>query len=257
MKRAVYLISRFGEFETPPYSEAAQEELVAMGARAVPALIAALAHREHGWQAAMTLYEIGEPARKAVPALLKYARDPKASAETWAARVLGRLGLIDELVALTKKKRNAYAGVVGLSCARPASYVAFAALLDRKERALTNMIGSELSPGSASYEVASTDFDAIAAATTSPHLAIRMDAICALGDLRGADRARSVPVLVARLGDRTTRVRQLALIQLGDCRGHARAAIPQIRSRLKDPVAAVRENAKHALAEIERKRPGR
>jgi HEAT repeat protein len=229
-----------------------------MGARAVPALIAALADPEHGWQAASILADIGAPAAlPAVPALRKLlARGVPQPRELWAARALGRLGQLDTLVALAKSPRTQLAAVVGLSRARPQSYPHFEALLARGDRTLAAMIAEELKPGSASYEAPPAGFDLLVAAAASKHAALRKDAAIALWSFRrGEDKARAVPVLARMLRDRVAEVRRLAVWGLAGCRGHARGVLDQITPLTRDPVAAVRDGANHAIAEIRKRRP--
>lgn len=254
--RAAYLVTRFGVYEGRDDDEAAQRELLRMGAAAVPTLIDFLDDKQHGWTAAMLLCELGAPAAvPAIPALLRHARNPRSGSALWSANALGALGRLDELAALARKASTRYVAISGLARGRPASYAIFEALLDRKDRATTKEIAAELAPGSASWAPRGADLDAIVAAGRSRHVALRKDAACALGDLRtGADRARSVPALVEMLADSSSEVRRLALLALARCRGHARDTLPQIRACLKDKAAAVRDNAKHAIAEIERRR---
>ncbi|MDQ3365607.1 MAG: hypothetical protein M3680_09275 [Myxococcota bacterium] len=237
----------------------AETELLELGATAVPALIEKLADEQYGYRAAMVLFALGAPAaRPAIPALARHASKPASHLlHMWAARVLGRLGELDAVVALARNAKTQAACAAGLKAGRPASYPAFGELLAREDAALTKWLIEELRPGSAAYEPASGDFEQIAAAATSPHECIRKDVACALSDFRtGADKARAAPVLASLLGDRSSEVRRLAALNLGYCRGHARGVVGQLRPLLEDRVAAVRTAAKDALAEIEKRRPG-
>ncbi|MDQ3297529.1 MAG: HEAT repeat domain-containing protein [Myxococcota bacterium] len=230
-----------------------------MGARAVPALIAALTPRGYGYRAAMILTEMGAPhARPAIPVLTKYARTSTAHfLHLWSARALGVLGELDTVFALVKRERTQYAAVVGLAMARPASYRLLDELLDRKDAKLTELIANELRPGMAAYEPASREFPLVAAAAASKHEVIRKDVAIALSSFaRGTDKARAVPVLASMLTDRSPEVRRLAALNLGFCRGHARGAVDQLKPLLKDRVKKVRETAKDAIAEIAKRRPG-
>ncbi|HEY5937466.1 MAG TPA: hypothetical protein VIU61_22625 [Kofleriaceae bacterium] len=214
--RAEYLVTRFGEYEGPDDWETASAKLVKMGARAVPSLIRALADDEYGWCAASVLHDIGLPAaRPATRALIKYASDPKANAQLWSARALGVLGKLDVLVELANQKRTRDAGIAGLVAARPESYPHLGRLLDRararKDRAFLRHVGKELDPGSASYALAAAQFELVVEATRSPHVALRKDAVCALGDL-GSKRARAA--LEQLLVDRSAEVRRLARVLL-------------------------------------------
>ncbi len=258
-KRAAYLVTRFGIYEGDDDDDAAETELLRMGARAVPALIAALSPRGYGYRAAMVLTELGAPhARPAIPVLAKYARRSGTGfLHVWSARALGVLGELDTVFALAKREPTHYAAVVGLGMARPASYRLFDELLDRNDAKLTKLIANELAPGSAAYEPASRDFSLLAAAAASPHEVIRKDVACALSDFsRGSDKARAVPVLASMLTDRSPEVRRLAALNLGFCRGHARGVIDQLKPLLKDRVKKVRDTAKEAIAEIAKRRPG-
>lgn len=217
--RAEYLVTRFGEYEGPDDWETASAKLVKMGARAVPALIRALAHDEHGWCAASVLHDIGLPAaRPATRALIKYASDPKASAQLWSARALGVLGRLDVLVGLANRKRTRDAGIVGLVAGRPESYPHLGRLLDRararRDRAFLRQVADELRPGSAHYQPISAQFDLLAEAARSPHLALRKDAACALGELGPAARGRARVVLEQLAVDRSAEVRRLAKLSL-------------------------------------------
>ena len=258
-KRADYLVTRFETYEGRDDCERANAELLRMGAAAVPSLIAFIDDKRGGWNAAAILCELGAPAAvPAIPRLLVHAKNPKSGSAMWSAKALGALGQMDALVELAKRKSTRWYAVTGLASARPASYAIYERLLDREDRALAKMIADELSPGSASWSPRSEHVDAIVGASRSKHIALRKDAACALSYLRtGADRARSVAPLVALLADSSSEVRRLALMALGDCRGHAKGALPQIRACLKDRVAIVRANAKSAIAEIEKRRPGR
>ncbi len=258
-KRAEYLVTRFGVYEGPDTREDALRELARMGAAAVPTLIAFLADKEEGWNAAMVLAEIGAPAAvPAIPALLRHAKNPRSACALHAAGALGTLGQLDALVELANKASTRWVAIAGLKSLRPASYPVFEALLDRKDRAAAKDIAEWLAPGTASWEPGAADLDGIIAASRSRHVILRKDAACSFADLHtGADRARSVPPLVAMLGDTSSEVRRLALLALGYCRGHAKDALPAIRACLQDKTAAVRDTAQHAIAEIEKRRSRR
>jgi HEAT repeat protein len=250
--RAQYLISRFSKFEPPVDSEQATEQLIAMGARAVPALIEALDDSEDGWMAAMVLAKIGTPAADAaIPSLLAHARR-KCRAQMWSATALGAFGRLADLMKLAASPATQSAAVEGLKHGRPGSYAALDELLARRDRKLARLIASALAPGSASFEKTPADFDAIARATASPHAIVRADAASALGDsdLGERNRARAVPILVGLLADRSSEVRRLATLALGWCKRHAKPELARIRAMSNDPVPGVRVAAENALREI-------
>jgi hypothetical protein len=249
--RIRYLISRFRKFEPPVDSQQATEELVAIGAPAVPALIAALDDSQDGWMAAMVLARMGAPAAdSAIPALIAHARR-KCGALMWSACALGRLGRLGDLMTLARRAATQEVAVEGLKTARPDSYSELDALLSRGDVNLNRLVAAALAPGNASYDKPDVDFDAIARATTSRYAIIRADAACRLGDFWDArSRARAAPILAGLLTDRSSEVRRLATHSLGWCKRHAKPELPRIRALLKDPVPAVRVAAQGAIQEI-------
>src|SRR5438445_12694575 len=113
-KNAAYWVTRFGIYDGEDHSERAEKELVRMGAKAVPALVAALPHRERGWQAAMLLGQIGLPAAKpAIPALIAVVKKG-SGAQLWSARALGQMGQLDTLMGFAASKKLLHAVVAGL-----------------------------------------------------------------------------------------------------------------------------------------------
>jgi HEAT repeat protein len=256
-ERAKYLVTRFGIFDGAVTSEHATRELVGMGPDAVPALIDALSSKEHGWQAAMTLAQIGSAAEPAAPALLRHASAGDSSPRAmWCARALGRLGKIETLIELAGQDATMSCAVEGLVAARPASYEPINALLDRRNTKIQSLFARALEPGSADYEKAPHYFDAIAQALDGPHAIVRADAVSALGDsaLGEANRARAVPLLARALKDESSEVRRLAALSLGWCGRHARAQRESIEALLTDKRESVRQAAEVALAHVDRRR---
>lgn len=252
-KTAAYWVSRFGVYEGDDHTERAEKELRRLGARAVPALIAGLRDKEHGWQAAKVLGEIGMPAaKKAIPALVAVVkRGTESTGDLWAARALGMLGQLDILMTLAATKRLLPCVLAGFKEARPYSYVHYEALLARNDKSLAKAISSALAPGSSLYDPPAGSFELIAAAIGSRHLALRKDAILAIVELPGlAAKKRAVPLLLPCLADRDREVRRLTLLGLGRARSAARPHVAAIRALLRDPVPLVRQFAQLALDDI-------
>ncbi len=251
-----YAISRFGVFTPPLTSEEAVARLVELGAAAVPALIAAMRAPAHGWQAAMALAKIGPPAAApAVPALRAHLRRG-SDASRWAAIALGRLGQLDELAALAAPRgrvdadRRALA-IGGLVAARPASYPHLAALLARRARDLTAVVGEALRPGSAAYAPTPPALSTLAAVATSPHAVLRRDVACALSsDGLASVGPRRAALLAAMLRDRDAEVRRLAAVNLGFIGRDGRAHVAALRAALADAEAKVADAARATLAEL-------
>jgi len=253
-KTAEYWISRFGIFDGEDHHERAEEELLRLGKRAVPALIAGLRHRNgYGWMCASILGELGQPT--ATPALVHLVaavkRPTRTTTDLWSARALGMMGQTATLMNLASKKRLLHAVVVGLSRARPQSYALFETLLARKDKRLTKQIADELAPGSAHYDPPAGTFDLVAAAVGSNHVSLRKDAMLAITEFRGKKaKTQAVAVLVPLLTDRDAEVRRLAVLGLSRCKTAARPAIPAIRPLLRDKAKLVRQFAQIALNDL-------
>lgn len=249
---AAYWVAQLGGDD----EDRAEAELKQLGAKAVPALIGLLSHRELGYRAAMFLGEIGAPgASAAVPALENAAKSTRNHfTQMWSTTALAQLGELELVMSFAKQARMLPAVVSAFKEARPTSYAFYELLLAKKDRKVAAMIASELSPGNAMYDPIAPDFDAIAAATKSRSAALRKDAAIALGSFKQVSiRKRCVPVLVELLADKDAEVRRLAVMSLADCKAAARPVLPQIRALLRDANAKVRMWAKDAIEKVAQK----
>ncbi len=251
-ERIGYLVSQLGRFDGTVGSEEAREQLVAIGAPAVDAVAARLGDAKVGWEAAFVLCAMGPVADAAAPALRGAARG-KGPVAAWAARALGAMGRIDDLMAL--RAAGLDAGVVsGLLQARPYAYAPLTTLLDAGDAKTRAAIAEAMRPGSASYAPRPEDFAHVAAFASSPHEAIRKEVAIALGagEWSREDAANAVSLLITMLDDHASEVRRLAANAAHE-RGHeASAALPALRARTTDRVKAVAEYATRAIVEIER-----
>ena len=259
-----YAISRFGVFTPPMTSEEAVARLVALGAAAVPALIKAMKAPEHGGVAARTLAKIGAPAAQQAVRALRSHLERNSDAARWAAIALGRLGRFDELVAIAAPPGRAGRSrrsdddddrrdlaIRGLAAGRPESYPHLAALLERRERGLTAVVGEALRPGSAEYGPAPAALPVLEAVAASPHAVLRRDVACALSnDALESVAPQCAALLAGMLRDRDAEVRRLAAVGLGLIGRAGRAHVAALSALLDDAEPKVVEAARHALAAL-------
>lgn len=254
-----YLIDRLDAPDGAFGWEAAIAGLRAIGAPAVPALVARLGRDPDPWMAASVLAKMGAPAAAgATDALFALASRPPErvswSCAMWSARALGRLGRLDLLATLERDDILVERAIHGYVAARPRAYGRLAACLDRGEPRVTELVTNELRPGNASYDLAAPDIDAAAAFAASPHEVLRKDVACALGDVPWSSRRRAVAALIPMLDDPAPEVRRLAALSLGSCGGSARSAVPHLaRLAENDDTPGVAMTARDALETIGRR----
>jgi hypothetical protein len=252
-ERIAYLVSRLGTLDAPVSSEEAGEQLVALGAAAVPALVALLDEthdtddrtdaNDIGWKAAMHLSQIGAPAAEPAASALLAAAKRRRHTARWAKTALGKLGRFDDLVELED-------GAGGLVAGAPRSLPYLEALLDAAEGKAFTSIAEAL--GRVSSRPRPEDFEVVVAHVASKHEPIRKYVALALGnrELGSARVARAVPLLIALLGDEASEVRRLAALALERLRGDAVSAVPRLRELQDDKGRLVADTAKRAIAEI-------
>lgn len=192
--RADFLVTRFDQFEGVD-CETAEEELVAMGEAAIPALLRVLPDKDGG-TAARILGRIGD-ARPEVLAALR-AR----GTELWFAKALGMLGhpasiegFLAPLLAISETKRAL-------------DYRPLEAFLDAN-RAERKRAEVDLAPGRSYVDIKAADVPEAIRGLVSKHAVVRWHAAAVLGDRNL--RAKTIDAaLQAAQGDKHEHVRRLA-----------------------------------------------
>jgi HEAT repeat protein len=202
-------------------STLAMMELAERGAspQAVDALIAALEEKRNPGQAALVLGRFGQPARRAIPFLLPYARDRSAG-----PNVIQALGLLGEGDARVTQVLRAIVSDGG----SPHRALAAAAL------------GSLHSP-SALFE--------LRGALSGTDKYTRILSAKAIGAL-GSQGAPAIGELAALLEDHDLDIRAAAVDSLGSIGPPAAPAVPKIEQQLELPDRRLKEAAVSALERI-------
>lgn len=254
--RARALVARFGVFEGPITSEAAVKRLVAVGAAAVPALVAHLDDPSTGWQAAFTLAHIGAPgAAEATPALRFHAyHQPDTPASMWSTQGLARLGLLDEVAALLDAPAKAHHVALALAAVTPVSFPWIERALDRGDAEIDAPMASALRPGRGRFfDPAPDGFAAAVGGCRSPHAIVRMAAVLLLMNpaYPKATRPLALAELLRLATDASSEVRRLTALSLGRV---GKAAVPAALAALApmrdDPVENVRSTARSSYAKL-------
>jgi len=241
--RAAFLVTRFGVFEGVS-SEVAQKELLAMGKRALPALIGALKEGKNGWTAAKVLGQIGLATPEVISALRKRGD------ELWFAMALGMLG--DHAWLAKQKPLTAVHGLTARLKAitaggppRPLDYRPLEAWLEShpNER---KRVDDELVPGRSYLTIQRSDVDEALRALGSPFAVIRWHAAAVLGDRTLGNAEVILPRLVALFTDRSALVRRLAVLSVTRWKTAAKAHLAAIRALKDDSDPVVRSVAEQA-----------
>lgn len=207
-ERVEYLLGRLGQFGGPIPREEAEEQLVAIGATAVPALLRLLDDPEGAWRAAMLLGRIGDTRPEVIGALRARfdATSGEGSTHRWCASALAHLGDTEWLFTHIDGPAidpMAVAGLLGPyssfrdeTSAAPLDYGPLIRLLESSP-AVVALVEEEMRPGRPECTLRLEEVDTALAALDSPHRLVRRHAADVLGDRRlgAAVRKRVIPVL--------------------------------------------------------------
>lgn len=241
--RAAFLVgrlSRFGDASEINGAEAAQE-LLALGASSIEALLGILDDEKRGPIAARLLGSIGIPRPPVIAALRE-----RAARHFWFARALGMLGddawVID---APPDVAVHAIAGTIDAEAKRRLDFRPLERLLDARPE-LRAAVEKRLGPGSGCRDAEKEDVDEALRGLSSAHAVVRWQAAGALGQRELGKRvgARAVPALARLFDDADARVRRLAILSFAAWRpsvGPHRAALERL---CDDDDAVVRQTAK-------------
>ncbi|MGG4603850.1 DUF4303 domain-containing protein [Paenalcaligenes sp. Me131] len=218
-EQAACYTQRLGSYEGID-GEEAEKWVIACGAAAIPALLDALAQRNHVWKVAMILGLIGEADAKAIEALRQLvitAKEP--STVNWSASALGYLGDFDWMMSLVQSAKHSDA-VVTAYCAPLRAFRnrgAKPVRLDYKplEKLLTacpEMQGKAeevLEPGSSYCTIGVSDVPEACRGLSSPFAVVRRHAACVLdertvGESLGAQGVEPIQALLATLAQMDT-----------------------------------------------------
>ncbi|ALN94031.1 HEAT repeat domain-containing protein [Lysobacter gummosus] len=234
------------------------ERLCAIGAAAVPALLARLRADARDWRAAMLLGRIGEATTEVVEALRRQAGERgEASARAWAARSLALLGDNDWLFA--QLERGAGTPALEGLCApyrhsRDGSrcrldYAVLERLLAGPARTAAQAL-EILKPGSGYGSLRAQDIDEALRGLRSGFPFVRRHAAIVLSERGLGARAgeRILPALAERIGrDEDPEVRWFSVLGLGDWKSDARPWHAAAEAALADPDPRVRDAARRCL----------
>ena len=250
-ERVSFLVTRLVRYDGRPdavSTQAAQDELVAIGEPALDALLPVVGHAKHGWSAAMIIGKIGVSR----PDLLAALRKP-APKSLWHASALGMLGDYDWL-AYQPDFVAAYGFTATLRAIcqgrpRPLDYRPLERFLAGASATATARVEAELAPGKSYVEAQAADAPEALRALASPHAVIRWHAASLLGERGlGASIGKTVlPALATALSDGNAIVRRLVVLAIDDWKAAAkpyRQAIARLRD---DPDEAVRRVVAHTL----------
>jgi HEAT repeat protein len=218
-ERIDFLVGRLHRNDGAIGSEEATEQLCAIGAPAVPALLARMDHgksrSKHGWDGAMLLGRIGAATPEVLDALkTQMATSREEPGRAWAARALAYLGQSDWLLAQLEQAEGnetdaARMAIEGL-CAPyssfrdptplPLDYRTLEALLEGPP-ATVGLVLDILRPGSGYCELRAGEVDEALRGLASPHAFVRRHAasLCWERGLGDAIGQRLLPVLAERL----------------------------------------------------------
>jgi HEAT repeat protein len=176
------------------------------------------------YRAALVLYYIGSPAKKALPGLLRSLKDPNPEVRRISATVLGSFGV------------DAQSAAPGLTAALgdPSPEVRRAAL-----KALGSVAGDP-----------AVTVPCLAQMLNDPDEGVRTDAAQSLRDL-GPNARTAVRELIGALGDRNEDVFRFAALALGKIGPEAREAVPALLQALQEDRAYSETTLRWALDQID------
>jgi Domain of unknown function (DUF4303) len=233
-----------------------ENEILKLGAQALPMLLDALHDENQGWAAADILAKIGIPDPEILRVLKQHALKGNELAvhDTIALALLGEVDFLLELADSAKTRDVAVQGICILYsawlnwCERPPA-LDYRPLEQLLEKPGCKGKVKRLNSGSCATEA---DVKEALRGIESKHAAIREHAVSVLGDRRLGVKAaiRILPALAARLQDRNATVRRLAIISLSGWKKTAKPYAAEIRKLFKDPDADVAFTAKHYWKEM-------
>jgi len=250
-ERAAVLVGRFGQY-TGVTSEDAQRDLLAMGATAVPALSAALAHPKHGWLAAKLLGQLGGASPEAIAALRR-----GAPGSAWFAKALGMLGDVDWLRTQADPSVATQGLVAPLLAVTSAGstpptldYTPLEGWLNTANTDGVAQVEAALKPGRSFAAITVDDVDEALRGLGAAHAVIRWHAASVLRDRSlGEEIARRVlPALAEALTDPHPLVRRLVVLSIGSWRGDAASYRSALEVLLDDPDRLVRKTVVRILS---------
>jgi hypothetical protein len=234
-----------------------ENEILKLGAHALPMLRDALNDKKQAWAAADIVAKIGIADPDALRVLKKRALrgNDLAVHDTIALALLGEVDYLLKLADSAKTRDVAVRGICSLYSVwlnwcqqrRTLDYRPLEQLLAKPDcKGKVNALFS------GSCTIMTADVDEALRGLESRHAVIREHAVIVLGDRRlGAKAAtRILPALAIRLRDRGATVRRLAILALSYWKKTARPYAAEIRKLLKDPNADVAFTAKHYLREL-------
>ncbi len=234
-----------------------EDEILKLGAKALPLLRDALEDKEQGWLAADCLAKIGIPDPEVLKVLKQHARQGHevVSHDTIALALLGEVDFLLELADSAKTRDIAVEGICSLYsvwldwCLQPRK-LDYRPLEQLLEKPACKGKVRELYSGNCHIDEG--DVDEALRGLESKHTVIREHAVIVLGDRRlgGKLAIRILPAVAARLQDRSATVRRLAILSLSDWKKAAKPYVAEIRKLFKDPNADVAFNAKHYAKEL-------
>jgi hypothetical protein len=227
-------------------SETASRDLVRLGARAVPALVAVLDDAEAAGSAARLLGMIGV----ANPSTLEALR-ARIGDGYWPAASLGYLGDFDWLLANGDEGSIVTALTTALRAwkAVPLAYLRLEAFLEGASRTARRSVERELAPGASYVEIKSRDVPEALRGLASKHAVVRWHAASVLGErsLGAANGKRILPALERALADRHPLVRRMAVLSISRWKAAAGPHLAAIEKLLHDRDATVRDTAAYVL----------
>lgn len=232
-----------------------EKEILALGADAIPPLIAKLDDPEAGWAAACMLADLNQPDDAVIAALRKHARS-KGGTGSHSASALHLLGQVEYLYGLLDnpevQEQAVYGILVGLKSRSshrnpplPLDYRHVERLLAMNSPAIKAQVNEELKPGSSFIEIKASDVDETLRGLYSPHAVIRQHAACVAGDRALGKTAgqKLLPVLAEKLTDPVPTVRRLALLALSYWKSAAAPYHAEMKKLQKDKDPLVRDYA--------------
>jgi hypothetical protein len=234
-----------------------QEEIVRLGAEALPMLRDALRDEEQAWIAADLLGKIGIADPEAVEALKRRARTGVELAfhDTTALALLGEVDFLLELAGAAKTRGVAVRGIcslysVCLNWCQQRKLLDYRLLERLLEQPECRSKVKELYSGPCRIDESSVG-EALRG-LESKSAVIREHAVTVLGDrqLGGKAAERILPALAARLQDRHANVRRLTILALARWKKAARPFAGEIRRLFQDPNGDVAFTARDSVKEV-------
>jgi hypothetical protein len=227
-EQIAYYVSRLDRFDVLIGWEEGQAALRGFGSAAIPALLSLLRKREHAWQAAMLLGEIGVPDDTAISALSAAvaASTPESPAQAWSCRALaqvGRLDIVLDSASVLSAEILATAVTARYTAFRdhgvhplPLDYLPLEDFLSSHPE-IAPKVAEELKPGSSYCVISPAEVPEALRGTASPHAAVRKHAVCVLGERRLGDAVGQTVIPQLRTIAKTdpdSKVRRLAGLSL-------------------------------------------